>query len=568
MSAQTEEKLVRITEKILTKGLGGIAGRLENGPGFVGPSFNVSEGFFAGNDAFLSAPAPGAVWRLGYGIADLTPEDYRTRDYYLGGYLTVENGFNNKVNAVIDKMMCRVAALDDGSGRGVTILATVDCIGLGNRHIKAVRRHLADLMKYGGCREKLCSVNVFSTHAHSCVDTQGLWTATGKKLLHNYRKNRTGKGTYWEGADPEFMRALVKKTAEAMYQALLDLKPGTMTYAEKDVGDAYFSNRNRKSATALHTKVSRLTFTPADPAAVPTVIASFPAHPHVAGLPTTDGTGTGRELCGEYIYYMGELMNRAGYHFLFINGAICAIYMSRGASNDNVTMTHRYEQSVRYGYEMARITLALTKTAAEIEADPVLCDPEEIRRDTADAEANGGGYTLWYENWTPVKEVEVPPLLNIRLRQVYIPVTNPLIILVGKLDLVAYDVIAQEDGTYGVVTEIGCLSFGNVFNVVLVPGEFCQDLLHGGASLTAGGSFSGKAFPLPPLTEVFGEDIRAFGLANDAVGYIVPDNDYILGEFKNHYHELISLGERAGSTVIEAFISLKAELDRLTAENA
>ena len=564
MGFLTDEKFVRFAEKALNKGLGGIAARLENGPGFVGASFDASKSFFRGNGTFLSAPAPGAKWRLGYARADLTPADYRTHDYYLGGYLTAENGFNNKVNAVVDKMMCRIAALDDGSGRGVTVFATVDCIGLGNRHIKAIRAHLSDLMKYGGCNESLCAVNVFSTHAHSCVDTQGLWTATGKKLLHNLKKNRTGKGVYWDGADPEFMRALVKKVAEGMYRALLDLKPGTLTYAEKDVGADYFSNRNRKSATALHTKVARLLFTPEDPAAVPTVIASFPAHPDVAGLPTSDGTGTGRELCGEYIYYMGELMERAGYHFLFVNGAICAIYMSRGASNDNVSMAHRYEQSVRYGYEMARITLALTKTVAEIEADPVLCDFDEIERDRADADANGGGYTLWYENWAPVKEVEVPPVLNIRLMQVYIPVTNPLIILVGKLNLVAYDVIAGADGTYGIKTELGYLCLGNVFQTVFAPGEFCQDLLYGGDSLTAAGSFSGKAFPLPPLTEVFGADIHAFGLANDAVGYIVPDNDYILGEFKNHYHELISLGEGAGSAVIGGFLSLKDEIGRLT----
>ena len=561
MSVLTDEKFVRFAEKALMKGLGGIAGKLENGPGFVGEDFDHSRFFYPGDGKWLRRAPTGAKWRLGYANADLTPEDWAERPYYLGGYLTGANGFNNRVNAVIDKMMCRVAALDDGSGRGVSLFATVDCIGLGNRHIKAIRRHLEDQLRISGVNEPLCTVNVFSTHAHSCVDTQGLWTATGKTLKHNYRKNRSGRGTYLEGADPEFMRALVRKVGDAMLRAVKDLKPGTLAFAKKDIGPDYFSNRNRPSATALSTVLYRFVFTPEDPSARPTVIASFPAHPDCAGLPTTDGQSSGRELCGEFIYYMGELIGRAGYNFLFINGAICAVYMSRGASNDNVTMAHRYEQSVRYGRELARITLALTKTREEIEADPVLCDRAGIERDRADAEKNGGGYTLWYENWTPVKETKVSPILNIRLRQVAVPVTNPLIILVGKLNLVAYDVIAKKDGSFAVVAEVGYLELGHGFSAVLVPGEFCQDLLCGGDSLNAAGSFRKTDFPYPPLTESFGAQVAAFGLANDAVGYIVPDNDYIMGDFVNHYHELISLGERTGSTVMKGLRELKTQID-------
>ena len=82
----------------------------------------------------------------------------------------------------------------------------------------------------------------------------------------------------------------------------------------------------------------------------------------------------------------------------------------------------------------------------------------------------------------------------------------------------------------------------------------------GGASLGAVGAWRRADFPYPPLTELFGPDVHAFGLANDAVGYIVPDNDYILGDFKNHYHELISLGEHTGSTVMRGFAALKEAL--------
>ena len=556
----TDPRFVAFAERAVNRLLGGLAARLENGPGFVSETYPSENWFYPGDARFLKEPAKDARWRLGYAIADLTPDDWRERDYYLGGYLTAENGFNNKVENVIDRMQCRIVALDDGSGRGVSLFATADCIGLGNRHVKSIRRKLADLMRISGCGETLCSVNVFSTHAHSCVDTQGLWTATGKKILHNLKKNRTGRGVYWEGADPDFMRRMTDRIAEGMLRALRDLKPGTLAYAKKDIGKAYFSNRNRPSATALDSELVRFAFTPDDPAARPAILASFPAHPDVAGLPTRDGQGSGRDLCGEYVYYMGEFVNRAGYDLIFINGAICAIYMNRELTNDGVTLNRRYEQSVRYGRELARLTLSLTKTREEIEADPLLYDAAEIEAERLESERNGGGYTLWCENWTPVLAQPVAPILNVRLRQVEIPVTNPLIVLVGKLNLVAYDVIAKKDGSYAIRTEIGYLELGKNFHAVTVPGEFCQDLLRGGASLFADGAYRGRDFPLPPLCETFGADVHAFGLANDAIGYIVPDNDYILGEFANHYHEIISLGEKTGSAVVAGLMRLREEL--------
>lgn len=556
----TSDAFVCFAGKAVHGLLGGLADRLDDGPGFVPEGYDFSKWFYPGNERFDRNPAENAGWKLGYAAVDLTPYDYYKHDYYLGGYLTAENGFNNTIESIVDKMMCRMVALDDGSGRGAHIFATVDCIGLGNRHIKSIRRKFADLLKYDGTDAPVASVNVFSTHAHSCVDTQGLWTATGKKVLHNLKKNRTGKGTYLSGTDPDFMRGLTDKIAGGMLAAIKDLTPGTLTYAEKDVGAAYFSNRNRPSATALDTRIRRFIFTPADADKRPTVIANFPAHPDVAGLPTSDGQGSGRELCGEYIYYMDEFIRRAGCNFLFINGAICAIYMRRDASNDGVRFSHRYEQSVRYGRELAKMTLSLSKNVTEIEADPLLADREQTEKDRAESEQNGGGFTLWYENWTPVEETALPPCLNLRLAQIKIPVTNPLIKLVGKLNLASYDVIRAKE-SYAVCTEIGYLELGNRFRAVLVPGEFCQDLWLGGESLTAEGSYLHRDFPLPPLTETFGKDIHVFGLANDAVGYIVPDNDYVLGEFKNHYHELISLGDRTGSTVVGGLQKLKAEIE-------
>lgn len=557
----SSERFVRFTEKTIYKLLGGFADSLNDGPSFINASEYDNRFFFEGSKKFRKSPAKNAKWKLGYAIVDLTPYDFSDKDYYLGGYLTPDNGFNNRIQKIIDKMQCRIIALDDNSGNGTSFFGTIDCIGTGNEDIKIIRRRFLDLMKYKHPDAKISTVNIFSTHAHSCVDTQGLWTDTLSKVLHNKKKNKKGKGTYIRGADSEFMYALSAKIAEGLVTAYENMSPGIMTLASKDIGNDYFNNKNRKSATSLVTKITRLMFTPDDRDAVPTIIATMGAHPDVAGLPTSDGHGTGRDLCGEYIYYMGETINKAGYNFMFFNGAICAIYMSCGASDDGVDLAHRYEKSIRFGRELGRITLSLTKTEEEIRNDPILYNEDEIENDKRNAEKNSAHYSLWCENWKPVKEKTVKPILNIRIKKVKLSVTNPLIQIVGKLNLVSYKVLREKDGTYSIITEIGFIEFGKELSVVMVPGEFCADLLTGGESLKAESSFNNFAFPYPPLTEIFERDLIAFGLANDAIGYIVPDNDYVLGEFGNHYHELIGLGINGGSTIIKAFMEMKNELE-------
>ena len=48
---------------------------------------------------------------------------------------------------------------------------------------------------------------------------------------------------------------------------------------------------------------------------------------------------------------------------------------------------------------------------------------------------------------------------------------------------------------------------------------------------------------------------------NDAIGYVVPDNDYTMGDPANHYHELISLGQYVASTLMDGLEELKEEID-------
>lgn len=540
---------------VISTALGGVNAIFPDGEKFVDKAEFKDEGFYSGTGKFQTEPAENAQWKLGYANASLVPSDWQEHQYYIGGYISIHNFFTNKVETVIDDMKVRTIAIEDGSGRGVTLFATIDCIGITNNDITEIRKALVE--KAAG-KYDFAAINVESTHAHSCIDTEGLWTNLIVKVLMNCVRSLLGLGDLKQGTDAHYMDFLYDTVSDAMLKACDSMTAGTMTYARKDIGADYFNNKNRKSASALMTDMSRLVFTPDDESIRPTMILNIAAHPDVAGLPTQDNSG--REVCGEYVYYVGETLDKAGFNCMFINGAIAGIYMSRGATNDSQDLEKRYMQSERYGVEIGKMALAMTMTKEEIMSDPILYDEDVIAAEMAEAEANGGTYTLWCENWEPVEETVVEPYFNIILKQVYVPVTNPFIQLAGKLNLANYSVLKTGCG-YEICTEIGYVEFGDSLKAVMMPGEICQDIVYGGTSLTADDSYSGKDFAYPCLTELFGdEDLICFGLMNDAIGYVVPDNDYAIAGAFDHYHELISLGKYAASSMMEVFEEIVSEI--------
>lgn len=681
-----------------------------------------------------------AQWQLGYSSTSLIPKDYDNGSYYIGGYISLENGFTNVVEGIAeipgigkDDMKARCVSISDGADRdgdgqpdGTVLFATIDCIGITNADIKDIRDLLADY----AAANNIVAINISSTHAHSCIDTEGLWTKNLAKLAFNGLN--AGFGTdeeLMQGTNPEYMEFLKEKVADALIAAHVDMKPGKLTYAMKEINEEYFQNKNRPSAGELvdfdengniitngnkvvaMTEIHRFVFTPDDETATPTMMINMAAHPDVAGLPTESNSG--REISGDYVFYLGKHLEDAGYNFMFFQGAIAAIYMSRGVTGDNVETQQRVEESQRYGFEIARVALSLTKTEEEIIADPTInTNADEIAENTelisiydedgnlipefsqfgftyasidetnlttpagnvniknvfapfsvsydsaantvaimsgsnvvekftyssenfiadipnlgliAVTDSNGNpldvyvynaelpqnvsedgtafvvgtdeaafpiaittaptysstsycvsedgkayandmipvnpAYSVWYENWTPVDEVEVEPYLNLYIKQVEITITNTLIEAIGKLNMANYVVIANDDGTYTTVTEVGYMEMGSAYKAVFLPGEICQDLVApNGKSLYASNAVTCRDFLAPTACKLFGDDIACMGLMNDAIGYVVPDNDYTMGDPANHYHELISLGKTVGSELMYGLEDLKNEL--------
>ncbi|MDO4379477.1 MAG: TrbC/VirB2 family protein [Clostridia bacterium] len=505
--------------------------------------------FYPGTKTLLKEPAKGARWALGYDTQSLVPENRDEYNLYLGGFIDAKNGFSNKVKDVYDDMKVRTIALSDSSGRGTSVFATIDCIGMTNTDIREIRASLSDFAKENGVN----SINIFATHCHSCIDTQGLWTDNVKTIFKNMLSAYSGFGSPKKGTDEKYMKFLYEKVGLSIKNAVSSMKTGELTISKKDIGAEYFNNKNRKNATAVMSDLTKFTFTP-DDGSTPTIIANMAAHPDIVGLPTDQDDSNGQVLSGDYVYYIGETLEKAGYNFMFFNGAICGIYIGRDPSNDNVELERRVDISVRYGREIGRILLAMNMTEEEIKNDPFLSVTGDSEEDM-----NRAGYTLWYKNWKPVEEKKVEPLLNVVVKSVRPTVTNNVILYAGKLRLVNHTMLKGDDGKIKVATEIGFVQIGSQ-KVVMMPGEICQDLVAGGASLTKEGSISHSEFSGKTVYELFGEDTIVFGLANDAIGYVVPDNDYCMGLVFNHYQETLSLGKGTASFLMGEYAALAKEV--------
>ncbi|MBQ3127913.1 MAG: hypothetical protein IJC13_02610 [Clostridia bacterium] len=509
---------------------------------FIDEDEYVYDNFYEGTADFIDEAKAGAKWSLGQSSMSLVPENWEEYNLFLGGFISEQNFFTNDVREVLDDMKVRVIALNDGSDRGTAVFATVDSIGVSNGDI----RHIRGLLEDFAAKNNINSINLFSTHTHSGIDTQGLWTDIFRKWPKNIFSALTGIIETEQGTDPEYMEFFYSKVCEAITEAVDSMTEGTMTFARKDIGERYFSNKNRPSTSSLDTELKRFVFTPDDSSVTPTIILNMSAHPDVVGLATDDDPTKGHGISGDYIYYIGETINNAGYNFMFFNGSIAGIYIGRISAKADL----RVDIAANYGREIGKMVLGMTMSESEILADDYLMSLNLTAEQT-----EGHNYTPWYEGWEPVTETELDPILNIKLAQVEVHVTNPVIKAAGKLGVVNY-LIKKSGRDYYVTTEIGYMELGKDVKVAFVPGEICTDLIYGGNQLTAEGSVNSKDYEGKTLCEIFGDDVIIFGLANDAVGYIVPENDYCMALAFGHYQELLSLGKEEATTMFEGYEKL------------
>ncbi len=490
--------------------------------------------FYPGHESFLTEPAQGARWNLGYSQKSIIPADFGPRKYARGSMIPY--GYTNEN---LNDLKVRTVAVDDGSGRGITVFAAIDCIGIANADVRKIRAAVEDFAE----ENNIVSINVSATHTHSGIDSQGVWTDPAGVVINNIFTSVTGIGKLKSGVNSTFLNTLINQTAASIKEACNNMTPGTLTLAKKDMSGYIY---DRTAPITFDPFLYRLEFSPDNASVKPTVIATLGVHPEVTSY-SFDA------ISGDLVYYMEEVINRAGSNFIFIQGNVSTTTSFRPLSNDGLPDLNDHEQTVRYGYEFGFITLGLSLSEDECAALNIACgDPLGV-----ELYAGQEHYTVWYEGWEPVEEKEVAPLFNVRMSQFLIKSDNNVSNSICKVSLTnnqfVYD---RKTHTYYTISELGYLQIGDGdLQVFLSPGELMGELLMGGSGL--------YGFKYKSLREQYGENIIVCDLVNDALGYVAADPNYVV--IGMQYNEgadkfdsdtwclLVSLGRNTGSTLFEKF---------------
>ncbi len=505
-----------------------------------------SENFYEGMDAFLDEPAEGAKWKLGFGKASMVPENLKdgSKEYYTGGY------FTQKINGVYDDQGANAVAMTDSSGRGTVVMVSIDGIGVNNADVRTIRAEAEAKLLKKGIFSDIVAININATHCHTVIDTQGF----GLELIGKVFQNLFSFIPFVEktrSINSEFYVLMIDGASDAIVQAYMNMEPGELYYYETvgigrserngtypDDEYGYLFNK-RYNTEAYQNFIACFKFVPDNADSAPTVFAN------VGGHPTTINRAT-KLLSADYPHYIETKINDAGMNFMFIQGAQSPISVSAGA------------------VETPEI---LDEVAAEVAADPIVKDYEqpkklgyEFARLILDAEKNA---------------VKVEPVLNVKMSEVTVPLEYGLLELGVAADLLGTTTVRDSSAPakFSVISEVGYLEIGTDLVMLTVPGELIPELVYGNV-VDKTESYLGTDWELDCTADLLDEDktVLVMGLCNDALGYIVPDNDYapfiadslwntdagekLWGPAHRHYEEMLSTGSKAGSTIIGALNTL------------
>ena len=470
----------------------------------------TSEMFFEGMKDYLSTPAANAVWSLGYGSASLQTGDELDGKHYVGGSLSFPK--TKAATEIYDDQRVRVIAVNDGSGRGTIVFASLDAFGLSYPDVRGIRKELADF----AAANNIVGINISVLHQHSCVDTFGMNGDLLKMIFTNPALNVINNtfGTDYKllnGQNESFMEHLYDVTVDSIKQAVNSMTTGKMYYSEIEAGEFI---HDKREPMVYDTKIHRFRFVP-DNGTKETWLCNMAIH-------CVGNGAAGTAITGDYPYYIEQEVNKAGANYIQIQGAELAITTSH-SSLDIPEGTPRLESLKIYGTALGKLI---------VESDAA--------------------------------ETEVAPLLNYRMKEYYVPVTNQILAFAGKLGALTNKVVATDDNNteLEVVTELGYLEFGTELAIAVIPGELEPAIAYGGY-LDAENSWTGTDFDYTTLQEIVGTDkeLLVFGLTNDQIGYILEDNDYssILSGVNE---EIVATGCSAGSTTINAFEELVDSIGR------
>ncbi len=502
--------------------------------------------FYEGNADFDKTVSADSKWSVGYGSASLLDGiDPMSGKFYLAGSLEPIAG--RVPSKVMDDQRVRVYAISDGTG-GTVVQAVIDGFGLSRGDVLTIREKLADFAKANNVE----AINVSVLHQHSCIDTLGMNVPLAQALLFNTGNAATGgllEGQKVE-KNQQFMENLFEKTAFAIKTAVKSMKAGNLYYGSVDVSDYI---RDKRDPQAFDPMLHRLRFAPADGSAETWIVE--------AGIHTMSFGAGGDKLSGDFPYYIEKtLREEKGVNLVYVQGAELAISMRTVDLCGNCEGVPQIKKPAAEGEVYAIACECGNEVVGTADYVETVDKWNAANNTNVDKEnAVSFGKTL-AEKLISIgnNDKEVAPVLNIAMKEVRLNVTNQILTLAAREDILNAVIVKGKDGNQ-LITEIGYMELGNEIAVFLCPGEFDPALIYGGPE-SGDAAWMGGEWSLAPLKDNTScKTVLAFGLCNDQAGYVLRDNEYHSLLSENEEVNVISTS--AGSTFVGAYQGLLKDIE-------
>ena len=350
----------------------------------------------------------------------------------------------------------------------------------------------------------LKSINICATHTHSAIDTQGLW----------------GYDFYADGKNEAFMQRLKEKTAAAIIAAYDAGEKGKLYFGTAEAIDMQADTR---TPIDYDSTVTSIRFDP-ESGKNDTYIVNFATHAEMLGAKTT-------VVSADFPAYMTEEINRqaGGANVVFINGAVGGL-ITGDKINDILDKTQDFDcltYTKEYGKKVAELVMGI-------------------------------------EN-----ETEISPLINIKTETVSVPCDNTALLLARFIGVLNNDVTKISATKVAIISEVSFMTLGNKqIGIYMIPGELYPEL-ESGNFLSADEAANGTQADYKVLSQMSdcGHNF-VLGLCNDELGYIIPENDFMLHEWfpyfnipydengRKHYEETNSVGPETAGALLEAMDKL------------
>ncbi len=556
-------------------------------------SFPTEEEYFSQKHDYFYEGTNGSLdgesWKLGYSQASVIPLSWRenaegkqddngmclNKTYWFGGY------FTSTVDKIYDDETLNLCVLSAGTDKNandiedIVVFASLDNIGMSNGNVRKIRQAISDeLVKAGIAADDIIAIEFNCTHAHSVIEALGMSLdsvfLTALKNHFLFTKDTAVK--------KELFNNICDKAAECALNAYKGMKDGSLYFYETENLDDFMAKNAVDAETGTDFAVARdkleygadcqknfaCWYFKADDGEK-TVLANIGMHPTFAGR-------NSKRVCADYPYYFNLAMQSMGYNAVFVQGSQAAIgtnchYTPEGEKWAQDNTLSKDEWVARYGQKYA---------------DKKYSEEQDYFRMRA------FGYSLAQAVTASISEEnEVAPKLDIKMSEAVIPFDYSIMYVAGNSAVFGYNTIrckGSETG-YGLVTEIGYVQLGDDVVMLMLPGEVSPAITFGKADSYEGtdswsgeNSWSGDTWDYDTLENMakakFGNDktIIAIGIANDEVGYVMPDSDtadnfltktifadygYQFGRADNE--ELMMASKHSGSALAGAYEKFLAE---------